>query len=138
MKVEYIRGKKCILGRGEDTAREILRIFFPKERAEIIKQLEVSDLVKKDELMGEYQGKRTLDIYMYYRKEEYAIRVQGLDHGGEIAGKKDRLQKELLERHNIKVIDLTILECPELFKERINLDSILEVGNELKRQGMKK
>ena len=139
MRVEYRNGQKVIIGRGEDTAREILKIFYPPKKAEILTQLEVSALIKEDELMGEMQGKRTVDLYMYYRKRDFVIRVQGTsNHSGEIAGKKDRLQKELLERHQIKVIDLSFLECPEMFKERINRDSILEVGNILKIEGVPK
>ena len=139
MREEWRNGEKVIIGRGEDTAKAILKIFYPKEKAEIHTQLKVSYLVKEDERMGEMQGKRTVDLYMYYRKRDFVIRVQGkMNHTGEIAGKKDRLQKELLERHKIKVIDLSFLECPELFKERVNLHSILEVGNILKNEGVPK
>ena len=139
LRVEYRNGQKVIIGRGEDTAREILKIFYPPKKAEIHTQLEVSTLVKEDELMGDFQGKRTVDLYMYYRKRDFVIRVQGMaNHSGEIAGRKDRLQKELLERHKVKVIDLPFLECPEMFKERVNRDSILEVGNILKNEGVPK
>ena len=64
MRVEYRNGQKVIIGRGEDTAREILKIFYPPKKAEIHTQLEVSSLVKEDELMGEMQGKRTIDYHL--------------------------------------------------------------------------
>lgn len=139
MREEWRDGERVIIGRGEDTAKAILKIFYPPKKAEIHTQIKVSYLVRKDELMGEFQGKRTVDLYMYYRKRDFVIRVQGkMNHTGEIAGRKDRVQKELLERHSIKVIDLPFLECPEMFKERVNRDSILEVGNILKTEGVPK
>ena len=132
MREEIIDGKKCIIGNGEDTTLEILRIFFPT--AEFERQLKIGNFVKSNvwELYDEVYKKATIDIGMWYMGHNFPVRVQGKNHKGDIIAQKDRIQKKDMEDNGNDVIDILFTECPNIFKEQLNWDSIIEFCNMMK------
>jgi len=132
MRREVINGKECIIGDGEDTTLTILKMFFPS--AEFDRQISIGNYVNSDvyDLYDPVYKKASIDIGMWYMGHNFAIRVQGDDHTGDIKARKDRIQKKDIEDGGADVIDILFRECPNIFKERFNWDSIIEVCNMLK------
>lgn len=72
---------------------------------------------------------------MLYKENLFTIRVQGKDHKGDIKARKDRIQKKDMEDTGTNVIDILFRECPNIFDERLNWDSIIEFCNMMKMGG---
>ncbi len=123
------------IGKGEDSALIILQGLLNK--GHFIRQIKLSDIIKcKDypEKLSERQQKETIDILFqpYFEGKDIAVRVQDSRHRGQGLARADRHQRDILEACSVTVVDLHQNECPELFKERVNYISILEVCQALK------
>jgi hypothetical protein len=122
------------IGKGEKTAVKILKKIFPKDDIEI--QVPFKNLMKGEFLgaLTERQQKQTLDIVIFGVAEPFTlvVRVQGKNHTGEMTASRDLVQKKMLEWNDCKVIDLWFYDCPVLWKEKLNDDSIKEVKFALK------
>jgi len=123
------------IGRGERTAQKILEFVF--HSCYVDTQVPMSrlqglyDPQRKDKLSDE-NLKRTIDLFVVShdrrKKVNIAVRVQDTKgHKGDISGNNDSVQRAYLETWGIKVIDLHERECPNLFKERLDWKSVLEV-----------
>ena len=136
MHEETIHGKKCIIGDGEDTTFNLLKLFYPT--AEFDRQLPIENFVTSDifEFYNDIYKKATIDIGMWYMGHNFVIRVQGKNHKGDIIATKDRIQKKDMEDNGNDVIDILFQECPNIFKERLNWDSIIEFCNIMKMAGV--
>ena len=131
-----------IIGAGEDTAVEILGVFgmLYKEKLNALNTFEVKrqqplvDVLSeefKDSLSDSYL-KHKIDIVVIREPEKpIAVRVQGRDHEGVLKSARDIVQKKILEWHGFIVVDLNWYDCPTLFKDINNKDSIKEVMNGL-------
>ena len=136
-----------IIGAGEDTAVEILGVFgmLYKEKLNAINTFEVKrqqplvDVLSeefKDSLSDSYL-KHKIDIVVIREPEKpIAVRVQGRDHEGVLKSARDIVQKKILEWHGFIVVDLNWYDCPTLFKDINNKDSIKEVMNGLSEAGV--
>ena len=131
-----IDGKKCLIGDGEDTTLRLLEMFFPT--AEIGRQLPIGNFVNSDvwNLYDKVYKKATIDIAMWYMGHNFPVRVQGKNHTGDIISQKDRIQKKDMEDNGNDVIDILFNECPNIFKEQLNWDSVIEFGNMMKMWGV--
>lgn len=123
--------KGQFIGRGEDTALEILKTEFPD--AEFKTQVPLRDLLSEEwqDTMTERQEKETLDIVITQNDKKIAVRVQDKRHNGIGLAQRDIVQKKTLEWNNCIVVDLVEQECPILFKELLNDESIKEVKSVL-------
>jgi len=136
-----------IIGAGEDTAVEILGVFgmLYKEKLNALNTFEVKrqqplvDVLSeefKDSLSDSYL-KHKIDIVVIREPEKpIAVRVQGRDHEGVLKSARDIVQKKILEWHGFIVVDLNWYDCPTLFKDINNKDSIKEVMNGLSEAGV--
>ena len=140
MRTEIIDGKKCIIGRGEDTVLKILHILFPK--AIITRQVSISHLVTAEEYktMDTVHKKHTADLVVNFcannnkksrRKQRHrpsiVVQVQDKSHLGEIASRKDSLHKKWFKKNNLEVVDVLERECPNIFREKLEFTSIMEL-----------
>ena len=123
--------KGQFIGRGEDTALEILKTEFPDAEFKI--QVPLRDLLSEEwqDTMTERQEKETLDIVITQNDKKIAVRVQDKRHNGIGLAQRDIVQKKTLEWNNCIVVDLVEQECPILFKELPNDESIKEVKSVL-------
>lgn len=119
------------IGRGEITALEILKTEFPD--AEFNTQVPLRKLLSEEwqDTMTERQEKETLDIVITQNDKKIAVRVQDKRHNGIGLAQRDIVQKKTLEWNNCIVVDLVEQECPILFKELLNEESIKEVTSVL-------
>ena len=134
-----------LIGRGENSALQILKQIFPG--GEFYTQVKLQKILKEfkypEVKLSERQQKESIDIFMILTNQKkirrFAIRVQnGINQKGKIRGhageglaRADSHQKDLLEEAGIIVVDLKEYECSELFKERVNSKSFWEVCNAL-------
>ena len=128
----YKNKKGQIIGRGEDIALEILKGEFGDD-AIYKTQVSFKSLLEGDWLdtITERQEKETIDIVITKDDKKIAVRVQDRHHNGMITAQRDLVQKKTLEWNNCLVIDLIEQECPTLFKDILNIESIKEVQNAL-------
>jgi ASC-1-like (ASCH) protein len=127
----YKNEKGQFIGRGEDTALVILKSEFPE--AEFKTQVPFKDLLNDEwiETVTERQEKETIDILITKGDKNVAIRVQDKRHNGIGLAQRDIVQKKTLEWNNCIVVDLIEQECPILFKDMLNDESIKEVRSAL-------
>lgn len=134
-----------IIGVGEDTVYEIAKRLF-SDPYEVKRQVPIHILLQynQDEFRAlslEYK-KHKADIVIYnrwYFNYEGVIRVQGHDHTSgkkgishEQKSLKDKNLKKIFENSEMWVCDILFVECPNIFKERLNWDSIFEFCNMMK------
>ena len=110
---------------------EILKTEFPDAEFKI--QVPLRDLLSEEwqDTMTERQEKETLDIVITQNDKKIAVRVQDKRHNGIGLAQRDIVQKKTLEWNNCIVVDLVEQECPILFKELLNDESIKEVKSVL-------
>ena len=92
--------KGQFIGRGEDTALEILKTEFPDAEFKI--QVPLRDLLSEEwqDTMTERQEKETLDIVITQNDKKIAVRVQDKRHNGIGLAQRDIVQKKTLEWNN--------------------------------------
>jgi len=130
------------IGRGEKSAEKILQFCFPKSL--IVTQVPIK-LVWDKLAPADYPGlsqeqmDSSIDIMVFgnvaWKKPMIAFRVQnGINQKGKIRGHagdtkhpRDEAQKHFLEDCGVIVADAKEWECKQLFKERVNYLSVLEV-----------
>ena len=84
--------------------------------------------------LSDRQKKESVDIVVYTGFYPICVRVNGKDHSGVLKSARDSVQKQMLEWSNCVVVDLWIYDCPTLFKEELNEESIREVKEGLSSQ----
>ena len=114
-----------IIGRGERTCLKILKSWFPS--AEFVIQYPLSKLIDKSWGLSDRQEKETLDIVYFLDGKTYVVRVQDPHHNGMGMQKVDKVQKTTLECFDCIVIDIWYDDCPTLFKDIYNDQSIEEL-----------
>lgn len=115
------------IGRGERTAVQILRIFFP--RAIIHTQVSVAQIFAchgRSSELSQRQHKETVDIVVF-AKNPIAVRLHGKKGSGKM--RAEGHQRDLLESIGWKVIDVHKRDCPELFAEKFNWKAAWELFN---------
>lgn len=124
-----------IIGRGEETALDLLMQLFPDKEVKI--QVPFKDLLHGEwvDTVTERQEKETLDIVVF-TDPIIVIRVQDPHHNGRITSARDLVQRKTLEWNGHRVVDLQHYECTEIMKERINDKSMKELLEALKEEGI--
>ena len=125
MKEVIIGNRICFIGRGEETLLKILKQVFPLGRFE--QQVPLHRIVSLHD-PSERQLKETIDILMILNERRYACRVNDNRHRTRRMRQIDDIQKRELENNNTTVLDFDEWECPTLFKEIFDHNSLLEVG----------
>lgn len=141
--IDYDSGN--LIGAGENTTYHYLKqltFLQPRSLKEfprngIYRQVPLKWIISKTEFkeLSEAHQKGSIDIFLVLNQARVAIRVQGKGHGDGLKGigkvQHDKVQKNLLEQY-CSLVDIHIRECPNIFKERIGLQSKLEVINSFK------
>lgn len=124
-----------IIGKGEETALDLLMQLFPDKEVKI--QVPFKDLLHGEwvDTVTERQEKETLDIVVF-TDPIIVIRVQDPHHNGRITSARDLVQRKTLEWNGHRVVDLQHYECTEIMKERINDKSMKELLESLKEEGI--
>ena len=122
-----------IIGQGEVAALEIIKDMFGNS-CEYLTQVKLSDMVTPEYLdtFSDRQLKETIDIVVDTGFQYLAIRVQDKHHASARMATIDNIQKLMLEWNGWKVIDIWHYECKELWKDKINEKSRLELENAIK------
>lgn len=103
-------------------ALHTLKELGEHNRDGIYVQVPIPEIISEDERqdLSDRHAKSSVDIVVIYKGTTYAIRVQnqGRKHGhyGEVKSRFDSVQKQMLKRSGIKVIDIWEHECPNIFK----------------------
>ena len=122
-----------IIGQGEVAALEIIKDMFGNS-CEYLTQVKLSDMVTPEYLdtFSDRQLKETIDIVVDTGFQYLAIRVQDKHHASARMATIDNIQKLMLEWNGWKVIDIWHYECKELWKDKVNEKSKLELENAIK------
>jgi len=122
-----------LIGQGEVAALEIIKDMFG-DSAEYMTQVKLSDMIKPKyiETLSDRQLKETIDIVVITCFEYLAIRVQDKHHASQRMATIDQIQKKMLEWNGWKVIDIWFYECKELWKDKVNERSKLELEMAIK------
>ena len=122
-----------IIGQGEVAALEIIKDMFGNS-CEYLTQVKLSDMVTPEYLdtFSDRQLKETIDIVVDTGFQYLAIRVQDKHHVSARMATIDNIQKKMLEWNGWKVIDIWHYECKELWKDKVNEKSRLELENAIK------
>ena len=117
-----------IIGQGEVAALEIIKDMFGNA-AEYLTQVKLVDMVTAEylETFSDRQLKETIDIVVDTGFQYLAIRVQDKHHSSARMATIDNIQKLMLEWNGWKVIDIWHYECKELWKDKVNKKSRLEL-----------
>ena len=124
-----------IIGKGEKTTVEILRDLLDNSHYYIATQVPFKTLLSHEfyeDGLSERQQKESVDIVVYNGFQPLCIRVQGKDHTGILKSQRDLVQQKMLEWSGNIVVDLWFHDCTDLFKEKLNDNSIKEVVDALK------
>jgi len=117
-----------IIGQGEVATLEIMKEMFGNS-SEYMTQVKLSNMVTPEylETFSDRQLKETIDIVVVTVFENLAIRVQDKHHASARMATIDNIQKNMLEWNGWKVIDIWNYECKELWKDKVNTKSRLEL-----------
>ncbi len=129
---KIIRGKECWLGRGEILVKNLLLELLPG--CYIEQQMNLTEIIPLEE-PSKRQIKETIDIYVEYKIQKIAVRIQ--NNKGELKMLAESVQKQELERNGIIVVDINEYQSPNVFAEKINYMTYLEICYPLFKQGVK-
>ena len=116
-----------IIGRGERAFMEILARNY-----KINPQIRVNTLTETEDT-SERRKKETVDFVIYNtEKKNIVVRIQDKRHKSEKMSNIDYNQKIDLQNAGYIVIDIPEEECPHLFNDEVNEDSISEIRYYLK------
>ena len=122
-----------MIGKGEVATLNILKEIFGKF-AEYHTQCPLTEMVS-DEYYDTFSGrqvKETIDIVIFTGFQPLAIRIQDKHHASQRMATIDQIQKQILEWNGWKVIDVWYYECKELWKDKVNERSRMELEMALK------
>jgi len=117
------------VGQGERATLKILQSIFG-DQSEYKIQYPFKKLMKGDFLdtLSERQRKETLDIIVFrFNKPTIVVRVQDKHHDGILKSSQDLVQKQMLEWNNCIVVDVWYRDCPIVWTEEVNEESIKEI-----------
>ena len=122
-----------IIGRGERTAIKIIRELIPGVR--IRTQVQLVKLLTPEfrEGLSDRQLKESIDIVVERNnRKPLCVRIQDRHHFSTHFSRIDKAQQHLLKWSHNDVIDVVEYECPELFKDELNVNSRQELKKYLK------
>lgn len=134
-----------MIGHGEDIVCELLKKELNlQERSMkyfgydgVYRQVPLVDVLHPDYLMdlSEVHQKGSIDLFLIHDGKKYAIRVQNGGttknkkggHYGDNKSKHDSVQRIMMEKSGLNVVDVWQHECPNIFKDRDNDASLEEL-----------
>ena len=117
------------VGQGERATLKIIQSIFG-DQSEYKIQYPFKRLMKGDYLstLSERQERETLDIIVFrFDKPTIVVRVQDKHHDGILKSSQDLVQKQMLEWNNCIVVDVWYRDCPTVWTEEVNEESIKEI-----------
>ena len=88
--------------------------------------------------LDDIHRKSSVDFVVVTNKKQIlAVYVNGKDHNGTIKSKRDSVRYSLLQKSMILVVVIPSYECKNIFLEKLNYLSFLEVCNMLNLAGVK-
>lgn len=103
----------------------------------VYRQVPLVDVLHPDYLMdlSEVHQKGSIDLFLIHDGKKYAIRVQNGGttknkkggHYGDNKSKHDSVQRMMMEKSGLNVVDVWQHECPNIFKDRDNDASLEEL-----------
>jgi hypothetical protein len=122
-----------MIGQGEVAALEIVKDMFGGA-CEYLTQVKLSTMVTEEylETFSERQLKETIDIVVITPFDYLAIRVQDKHHSSARMATIDNIQKLMLEWNGWVLVDVWHYECKELWKDKVNKRSRLEMEMAIK------
>lgn len=117
------------VGQGERTTLKILQSIFG-DQSEYKIQYPFKKLMKGEYLdtLSDRQERETLDIIVFrFDKPTIVVRVQDKHHDGILKSSQDLVQKQMLEWNNCIVVDVWYRDCPTVWSEEVNEESIKEI-----------
>lgn len=111
-----------IIGRGERAFKAILEGAGYK----ILPQIRVNKLTGT-EYTSERRKKETVDFVIKTDSKDIVVRIQDKRHKTKKMSDIDKNQRIDLEKSGYIVIDIPEEECPHLFKDEVNEESISEI-----------
>jgi len=133
------------IGAGENTVFHYLKQLtllparslkeFPRNG--IYRQLPLKWIISRTEFkqLSDAHQKGSIDIFIILNQTRVAVRVQGKGHGQGLKGigkvQHDKVQAELIKKY-ASLVDIQIRECPNLFKERLGIQSKIELIDSFK------
>ena len=139
-----------LIGAGEHATLIILKYLTKLEyqslkqfphRNGIYAQVPITWILKRKDLenLSEIHKKGSIDLFIVLNQKKIAVRVQGKGHGEGLRGlgkvKHDSIQYNLISQY-CDIIDIKIIECPNVFKERTNESAIQEIISSFKTAGV--
>lgn len=134
-----------VIGAGEATVIKILEKILPSDY-HIKTQVHIEKLIRKKdfELLDEEFNKHKVDVVIYYWKPYgrgyvketplVVVPVQGYDHTSGKTGMKhwqksgkDKIYFKLFKDAKLKIVPILFNECPNIFKERYNIEAVGEL-----------
>lgn len=138
------------LGAGERATLNILKALTKLEyqslkqfphRNGIYTQVPITWILKPKDLsdLSEAHKKGSIDLFIVLNQKKIAIRVQGKGHGEGLKGlgkvKHDSIQYNLIKQY-YDIVDIKLIECPNIFKERTNGLAFQEIISSFKTAGV--
>jgi len=148
LQIKPIQLHNTFIGKGESTTKTILQIVLNVQERKIIEfpspgvysQISLPSLLNDDcnQNLDEIHKKSSVDfVVITNRKQILAVYVNGEDHNGEIKSKRDSIRYSMLEKSNIIIVKIPNYECKNIFSEKLNYLSFLEICHMLNLAGVK-
>lgn len=146
--IKPIQLHNTFIGKGESTTRTILQTVLNlsyRETSEfltpgIYSQISLPSLLNSNyqQNLDEIHKKSSVDfVVVTNRKQILAVYVNGIDHNGSLKSQRDSVRYSMLGKSGITVVVIPIYECQNIFQEKINYLSFLEICNILRIAGVK-
>ena len=146
--IQPIQLNHTFIGKGENTTKTILQTVLNLQDREIqefptpgiYSQISFPSLLNSDSIenLDEIHRKSSVDLLVVTNKKQIlAVYVNGQDHNGEIKSQRDSIRYSLLQQSKIIVVKIPNYECVNVFLEKTNYLSFLEVCSMLYSAGVK-
>ena len=107
----------------------------------IYKQVPLEWVIHKHDynMLSDAHKKGSIDLFIIFNQRRIAVRVQGRGHGQGLKGlgksRHDKVQSDLIKKY-CGLVDVLLIECPNVFKERVTQVSIDEIVSSFKTAGV--
>lgn len=136
------------IGKGEATTKTILQTVLNLQEREITEfpspgiysQISFPSLLNNNckQNLDEIHRRSSVDFMVITNKKQIlAVYVNGKDHNGIIKSKRDSIRYSLLQQSKVLVVIIPNYECRNVFSEKLNYLSFLEVCSMLRIAGVK-
>lgn len=146
--IHPVQLQNTFIGKGEATTKTILQTVLNLQEREIAEfptpgiysQISFPSLLNSDckNNLDDIHKKSSFDfVIVTNRKQILTVYVNGKDHNGTLKSKRDSVRYSLLQKSKILVVIIPSYECKNIFSEKLNYLSFLEICSMLKVAGVK-